>query len=72
MLSTKTEHMVSDIDELISTSDPQATGLKSATVIRVTRLAAVTESLFTGTIGEISSERLSRLKKNLARWIENA
>ena len=74
MLSTKTEHMVSDIDELILTSDPdfQETGLKSTTVIRVTRLAAVTESLFTGAIGEISSERLSRLKKNLARWIENA
>lgn len=71
MMSTKTEQAVSDIDEVISTSDPdfQTTGLKGNTVIRLTRLAAVTDSLFTGTIGHIGSERLTRVKQSLARWI---
>lgn len=71
MMSTKTEQAVSDIDDVISTSDPdfQNTGLKGDTVIRLARLAAVTDSLFTGTIGHIGPERLTRLKENLARWI---
>ena len=71
MMSTKTEQAVSDIDDIISTSDSdfQTTGLKGDTVLRITRLAAVTDSLFTGTIGHIGSERLTRVKENLARWI---
>jgi hypothetical protein len=66
--------VISGIDELISTIDPDfgQSGLKADTVIRLTRLAAVSDSIFTGTIGEISSGRLARLKKNLAQWIEDS
>ena len=37
----------------------------------VTRLAAVSDTVFTGSIGEISSDRLARLKTNLAHWIDS-
>ena len=62
------------IDELISMNDADfdITGLKTDTVIRLTRLAVVSDSIFAGTIGEIDSERLIRLKKNLAQWIEKS
>ena len=74
MLSTKTKHGIQGVDELITVSDSDfdQSGLKEITLIRLTRLAAVTESLFTGTIGQIDTERLTRIKTNLARWIENS
>ena len=74
MLSSKTEQTILGIDELISTNDSdfESSGLKTDTVIRITRLAAVSDSIFTGTIGEIDTQRLLRLKTNLARWIEKS
>jgi mRNA interferase MazF len=74
MMSSKTRQAVSGIDELVSTNDTDfdRTGLKTDTVIRLTRLAVVSDSIFTGTIGEINSDRLGRLKTNLAQWIENS
>lgn len=72
MLSTKAEHAVPGVDEMIgiADSDFERTGLKENTIIRLTRLATVNDSLFTGTIGGIDSERLGRLRNNLARWIQ--
>ncbi len=74
MLSSQSHQSIFGIDELISTNDLDfvESGLKTDTVIRLTRLAAVSESIFTGSIGEISEDRLMRLKKNLARWIEHS
>ena len=74
MMSTKTEQAVPGVDELITVSDSDfdQSGLKEDTLVRLTRLAAATDSLFTGMIGQINNERLTRLKKNLARWIENS
>ena len=74
MMSTKIEQAISDVDELITVSDADfdQSGLKENTLIRLTRLATVTDSLFTGTIGQIDSQRLARLKKNLARWIKDS
>jgi mRNA interferase MazF len=74
MLSSRSHQTIAGIDELVSTSDVDfvKSGLKSDTVIRLTRLAAVSDSIFTGSIGAIGPERLTRLKKNLARWIENS
>ena len=74
MMSTKVEHAIPGVDELITFADLDFTqsGLKEDTLIRLTRLAAVTDLLFTGTIGQIDPKRLTRLKKNLARWIEDS
>jgi len=71
MISTKTGQTIMGLDEVISTSDRdfQQTGLKSESIIRVSRLAVVSEKILLGTIGKISSVRLQLVKQNLANWI---
>lgn len=72
MMSSKTKQAISGIDELVSSVDDDfdETGLKTDTVIRLTRLAVVADSIFTGMIGEIGSDRLKRLRQNLVQWIQ--
>jgi mRNA interferase MazF len=74
MISSKTRQAVSGIDEAVLTTDSDfaKSGLKTDSVIRLTRLAAVSDSIFFGTIGEISSSRLKNLKNKLAHWIETS
>jgi len=74
MISSKARQAVSGIDEAILTTDSDfaQSGLKSESIIRLTRLAVVSDSIFFGTIGEISSQRLENLKSKLARWIETS
>jgi mRNA interferase MazF len=73
MISTQTGQETIDLDEIIETTDEDfiQSGLKSASVIRVTRLAVISAKISIGTIGEISPERLIKIKQNLARWIED-
>jgi len=65
---------VPGIDEVINATevDCAQSGLKTASVIRLTRLAVVSDSIFTGSIGQISAARLGGLKKRLAQWIESS
>jgi mRNA interferase MazF len=72
MISTQIAQAVPGVDELIDADDADfaKTGLKSASVIRLTRLAVVSDSIFTGSIGQMSAARLGVLKKRLAQWIE--
>ena len=74
MISSQTRQTVSGIDEPISISDadfPQS-GLRNDSIIRLTRLAVVSDSIFLGTTGEISAERLKKLKNKLAQWIKTS
>ena len=41
-------------------------------VIRVARLGVVSEEMLVGRIGEISEDRLRRVQKGLADWIQGA
>jgi mRNA interferase MazF len=43
--------------------------LKVTSVIRVGRLAVVSGEVLIGAIGQVSSERLNRVKKRLADWL---
>jgi len=72
MISSQLAQAVAGVDEVIATNDADfaMTGLKAASVIRLTRLAVVTDSIFLGALGKISSDRLTHLKKRLAQWIE--
>ncbi len=72
MISSQTRQTVSGIDEAIfsSDSDFSQSGLKNDSIIRLTRLAVVSDSIFLGTTGEISAERLENLKNKLAHWIK--
>jgi mRNA interferase MazF len=74
MMSSQSHQAVSGIDELISTTDPDfaSSGLRTDTVIRLTRLAVVAESIFVGRLGEVSDDRLQGLRSRLARWIEGS
>ena len=71
MISTKTGQELTGLDEIITPNDQdfKQTGLKSESDFRVSRLAVVSEKILLGTIGEISTERLERIKINLATWI---
>lgn len=71
MVSSQTRHYVAGVDELIQESDGDfaTSGLKVTSVIRVGRLAIVSGDILLGAIGEISPERLRRVKETLASWL---
>jgi mRNA interferase MazF len=73
MISTKIHQAIPDFDEIIQTTDPDfsQTRLKSESVLRLSRLAVVSETIFVGKLGEISQIRLKKVKDNLAEWIRN-
>ena len=73
MISTQIAQAVPVVDEVINADDADfaQSGLKTASVVRLTRLAVVSDAIFSGSIGQISAARLGALKKRLAQWIES-
>jgi mRNA interferase MazF len=71
MISSQLRHYVEGFDEIIhqDATDFSAAGLKTASVVRVGRLAVVGESILLGSIGEIAPERLRRIKLGLSNWL---
>lgn len=71
MISTRLYHAVPGIDEIIPETDPDfaATGLRSTSLIRLTRLAVVCVDILEGTLGQIAEARLDRLRARLGEWI---
>ena len=71
MISSRVERHLPGFDELVGTGDPdfERSGLKVASVIRIGRLAVVGEEVLVGAIGEVSPERLRRIKQRLADWL---
>ena len=74
MISSQLQKKVDRIDEAIDKSDRDfvASGLKTPSLIRCSRLAVVSENIFLGPVGEISRERLIRIRTNIAAWISEA
>jgi mRNA interferase MazF len=74
MISTQTRHYIPGFDEILQKDDADfvASGLKSVSVVRVGRLAVVEGGMLLGAIGEISPERLQRIKTRLADWLKQA
>lgn len=72
MISSRVQQQVSGFDDLINTSDTDfaETGLKSASLIRAGRLLVVQSELIPGSIGSVSSERLQRVRNQLAAWLK--
>ncbi|MEK6726523.1 MAG: type II toxin-antitoxin system PemK/MazF family toxin [Deltaproteobacteria bacterium] len=50
-------------------SDFEQSGLKTSSVIRISRLAVVNKDILLGSIGNISEERLNLIKSRLSKWI---
>ena len=71
MISSQIRHYIPQFDELIQETDSDfaLSSLKSASVIRVGRLAVVQGRVLLGATGYISPERLQRIKNHLAEWI---
>jgi mRNA interferase MazF len=71
MISSQTWHCVDDFDELVheDSDDFAASGLKAASVIRIGRLAVVERKVMKGATGEISQERMRRIRSRLAEWL---
>ena len=70
MISSQTRQYIPQFDEMIQEADSDfaQSGLKSASVIRVGRLAVVESRVLLGAISQISPEGLQRIKNHLAAW----
>lgn len=71
MISSQASHPIPEFDEIIREGDPDfaQSGLKTSSVIRLGRLAVVEGDILLGAIGQITPERLERIKGRLAEWI---
>ena len=71
MISSQTRLYIAEFDEIVNDSDEYfgESGLKVTSVVRVGRLAVVSGEILLGAIGQISSERLNRVKKHLSDWL---
>jgi len=71
MISSQTRQYVEGFDEIVRETDNdfRDSGLKITSVIRVGRLAVVSGEILIGAIGQVSSERLRRIKKHLSEWL---
>lgn len=71
MMSTQIRQALEGFDERIdqNAEDFKQSGLKVASVVRLSRLAVVSTESLVGAIGEISPERLERIRQKLFAWI---
>jgi len=71
MISSQTHQFIEGFDEFVKESDTDfgESGLKVTSVIRVGRLAVVSGEILLGAIGQISNERISKVKKRLSDWL---
>jgi len=71
MISSQAHQQLSNINELIKPDDVDfiQSGLKTASVIRLFRLAVVEGSFLIGKIGQIDDSRLEKIKKTICKWI---
>ena len=71
MISSQLSQQIPEFDEIIREDDADfgRSGLKTTSVIRISRLAVVNRKVLLGSIGDIDSERLMSIKKKLSEWI---
>jgi mRNA interferase MazF len=71
MISSQTHQYVEGFDEIVQEGDKDfgESGLKVTSVIRIGRLAVVSGEILLGAIGQVSKERLDRVKKHLSDWL---
>jgi mRNA interferase MazF len=71
MISSQVRQADPELDELIVPDDDDFadSGLKTASVVRLSRLAVVNGAILAGCLGHIAPERLVRLRQKLAAWL---
>jgi mRNA interferase MazF len=71
LISSRLHQATPGFDEIINTSDTDfiTTGLKVASLTRLGRLTSVESSVINARLGNISPERLIRIKNLLINWL---
>ena len=71
LVSSRIYQAIPEFDEIVAVSDDDyaKTGLKVTSVIRLSRLATVEASVISACLGNISLERLNRIKNQLTDWL---
>jgi len=71
MVSSQLSQEIPGFDEIISPEDPdfKDSGLKLASLMRISRLAVVNADILLGNIGLIGEVRLARVRQKLSEWI---
>lgn len=72
LVTSQVRQAVPQFDELVSPTDTDfpSTGLKTASVIRLARLAAVDPAVIRARLGEIGPDRLTQVRRRLVAWLE--
>ena len=72
MISSQLSQELPEFDVVVYENDPdfEQSGLKASSVIRISRIAVVNKDILFGSIGNISTERLSLIKSRLSNWIQ--
>ena len=71
MISSQLRQADAGVDEVLQPGDADfaTSGLKVASVLRVSRLAVLDGSLLVGCLGTIDDQRLQQIRQRLAAWI---
>jgi mRNA interferase MazF len=71
LITSRAYQETPDFDEVIDPTDADfaASGLKARSVVRLAHLVSVEESIINARLGNISPERLRRIKKQVADWL---
>lgn len=71
MISSQMHQEIPGLDLVLLPNDPDfaATGLKCASLIRLSRLAVVDQRVFEGKLGNLDSHRLELTQQRWAQWI---
>ena len=71
MISSQLSQQIVDFDEILREGDTDfdVSGLKTASLIRISRLAVVNKAVLLGAVGSIGLARLSSIKNKLSKWL---
>jgi mRNA interferase MazF len=71
-ISSRLYQAIAGLDEVIYPTDADfsQTRLRVASVIRASRLATVEDSVFDARLGRLSTERLHRVRAQIAGWLQ--
>ncbi len=74
MLSSQLSQELPEFDMIVYENDPDfnQSGLKTISVIRISRIAVVNKDILLGLMGSISEERLNLIKNRLSTWINQS
>lgn len=73
MISSQLSQQIQNFDEVVNDNDKDfnPSGLKTSSVIRISRLAVANRTVLLGSIGSIGTERLELIKNRLSNWIKS-